>query len=210
MAADGGETDGFIELPPGILDSSTFKRSAPRVEREKKPSLNDVVFIPTVPGAPAVLPEPAGDREPVILQESAVAPAPPASPSVAPSALDDATKVSASRQAAPTWRIVLPDGAAPVTIGGALFLGRKPVATPDRPGALELSIADPAKTVSKTHALLELDAGVLWVHDLNSTNGVFLAAPGAEAVEVQPGTRVPVPPGSDIELGEFVIQVEHG
>jgi len=33
---------------------------------------------------------------------------------------------------------------------------------------------------------------------------------GADAIEVVPGVRVEVPAGANLELGDLVIQVEHG
>jgi hypothetical protein len=58
--------------------------------------------------------------------------------------------------------------------------------------------------------MLELEAGTLWAHDLDSTNGVWVVPAGQDAIEVTPGTRVAVPVGADLELGDLVIQVEHG
>ncbi|WP_229671342.1 FHA domain-containing protein [Salinibacterium xinjiangense] len=69
---------------------------------------------------------------------------------------------------------------------------------------------DPAKSVSKTHAMLEVDADGLWVLDLDSTNGVWVVPAGEGAIEVEPGQRVAVPAGADLELGDLVIQVERG
>ncbi len=69
-------------------------------------------------------------------------------------------------------------------------------------------MADTTKSVSKTHAVVEVLDGALWVTDLNSTNGVFVTAPDTDDVQAVPMERTPVPAGSDIELGEFIIQVE--
>ena len=52
------------------------------------------------------------------------------------------------------------------------------------------------------------DAG-LWVSDLDSTNGVWVVPADGEAIEVVPGTRTAIPVGADLELGDFVIQIEH-
>ena len=80
----------------------------------------------------------------------------------------------------------------------------------DHPQASVLAVDDAAKAVSKTHALLELDGGVLWVSDLDSTNGVWVVPAGEDAREVLPGTRAEVPAGADLQLGDLVIQVECG
>ena len=150
-------------------------------ERQRTPPAKpDVVFFPTVAG--------------------------PAAPPT--SEVEDATVVSSSRHAM-TWRIVVP-GVAPVAVFGVLYLGRNPVAPPGESGARVLPLPDSAKSISKTHARLEVEAGQLYVSDLDSTNGVWIVPAGEDAIEVQPGERAAVPAGSDLELGDFVIQVEHG
>ena len=73
-----------------------------------------------------------------------------------------------------------------------------------------LAVGDGAKSVSKTHAMLEVESGQLFVSDLDSTNGVWIVPEGEDAIEVKPGERTNVPAGSDLELGDFVIQIEHG
>lgn len=182
--------DDLIGLPPGFTppdpDSGTVRRE--RTERPR--SGEDIVFFPTAPG---------------------MAPPPAAAPVVAPTVAehDDATVASIPRRAGATWRLVL-DGREPVTIDGTLFLGRNPVATAGHPGSRVLAVDDASKSVSKTHAMLELDAGELWVHDLDSTNGVWVVPLGGEAIEVVPGARAIVPAGSELELGDLVIQIERG
>lgn len=142
-------------------------------------------------------------------------PAPGSSPAPAPAAPpaepdNDATRIVAvGSEAAPTWRLTLPSGET-VVVDGALFLGRNPTrAEGDLAGAL-LPLADETKSVSKTHALLTVDAEGLWVTDLDSTNGVYVALPEGDGEQAEPGERLRVPAGSDIVLGEFVIQVERG
>ena len=195
------DDDGFIGLPPGILpptvdtDSGTVRRERPERTRSEP---DEIVFFPAVPGLVVAPAEPEIEEVPEV------------EPSVeAESAVDDETRAVASRHAAPTWRLVIA-GHGPVPVESTLFLGRHPVATAGHPGAHVLAVDDVAKSVSKTHAMLELDGGVLWVHDLDSTNGVWVVPAGEEAIEVVPGQRVAVPAGADLEIGDLVIQVEHG
>lgn len=180
------EPGDLIELPPGIeappIDSGTLRRDAPRAPREVAPSSDDdIVFFPVVPGVPVVA-------------EGA----------------DESTTMMPARTATKVWRLVLPGGDQVVPVTGAMYIGRDPRDTSGRPDASLLPAGDPARSLSKTHALLEVDGNRLWVHDLNSTNGVFVAAPGIDAVEVTPGTRAAVPNGADLELGDYIIQVRLG
>ncbi|MDJ0335770.1 MAG: FHA domain-containing protein [Rhodoglobus sp.] len=176
------EGDEVIVLPPGLADSATFKLPAERLRTP--PSKPDVVFFPAQPGVspPVPIQDPEAEQ------------------------LDDATVHVSRPQSA--WRLVF-EGSPPVVVGRVLFLGRNPVATSGHENAPVLAITDAAKSISKTHAMLEVDADTLWVHDLDSTNGVWIIQEGTDAIEVLPGERVAVPPGADLELGDLVIQVEH-
>jgi hypothetical protein len=188
--------EGFIGLPPGItppLDSGTVRRDRPERTRTAR---EEITFFPAG-AAPVVTPVPDAD-----VPDSDV-------PASGASELEEATRLSSARHAAPAWRLVVPGHPEPVPLVGRLFLGRSPSPTPGATGEV-LAVDDPARSVSKTHALLELDATGLWVSDLDSTNGVWVVPAQGDPVEVIPGVRTPVTPGADLELGDFVIQVEHG
>jgi hypothetical protein len=180
------DDDGFIGLPPGMeppkvdTDSGTIRRE--RTERVRK--AEPIVFFPAAPGAAAAPPAPVDTIIPVDVE-------PPA-----------------RRRAAPAWRLHVPGHDEPVLVEGALFLGRNPAVPAGETGGT-LAVDDPAKSVSKTHAVVEADAEGLWVRDLDSTNGVWVVPAGAEAVQVAPGQRTAVPHGAEVELGDFVIRVEH-
>lgn len=187
--------EGFIGLPPGMtppLDSGTVRHERP--ERARAP------------------------REEIIFFPGGVAPAPPApdeqdgageQPDQGEPDDTEATRLSVARRGTAGWRLVVPGHPSPVPVVGKLFLGRSPSPTAGSAGEV-LAVDDPAKSVSKTHAVVELDESGLWVRDLDSTNGVWVVPAGGEPIEVVPGGRTAILPGSDLELGDFVIQVEHG
>ncbi|QEE60944.1 FHA domain-containing protein [Salinibacterium sp. dk2585] len=186
----------FISLPPGMadFDSGTYRIQARRPEppvAERPP-----VFVPTiVPGLP-VTPLTAVTAEPVD-EVTRVTAAP----------LDDATRVVQSRRAA--WTLTLPAGESRELRAGVLLLGRGPAASAAWPGAGVLPLDDPRKSVSKTHAALELDgAGTLKVHDLDSTNGVWLSYANGDEVDVVPGSPGIVEDGAVLHLGEFGIRLQ--
>lgn len=228
MAAE-GENPFLIVPPPGLLppprepaepaahetiggDSATRRISPPREPAvTRPPAAKGIPFVSSaaMPVAPVAPPAPTAFSTPAVLT-----PTPQAAPvaeTPGASAIDnDETRVVAPRDSSTsTWRLVLPDGAT-TTIGAATFVGRNPTrAAGDVEGDL-LPVDDTTKSVSKTHAVIEVLDGHLWVTDLNSTNGVFVTAEGQDDVLANPGERTYVPAGSDIELGEFVIQVERG
>ena len=232
-AASPPEED-FISLPPGIaLDSGTFKIPA-RTPPAREPA-PDIVFVPTVLGAPVAMPivaparpepatrtePPAPVAEPTPVAEPVEAPAPVAEPSpvaeptpVAEPVEAPAPPTAPTTVAAPAprlaWRLVLPGGGDPIYLDGTVLVGRNPAASVDWPTATLLGVADSTRSVSKTHALLEVDGDDLFVHDLGSTNGVYVVASEDEVVEVVPGTRAPLADGVDLELGDYVLRVERG
>lgn len=180
----------LITLPPGLVDSATFRSPNPRAQRitdrpapplTRTPS-EEIVFFPAAPGVP---------------------------PATTPA--DDTVR----RPAAPTgstastgWTLSLPDGTVPLT--GTTFLGRDPAPTSEHPHAGLLRLNDPAKSVSKTHAVFDVDGDGLWVRDLDSTNGVWVAGADGQETRVAAGERVRLTPGARVELGEFPIDIIRG
>ena len=198
------EPEELITLPPGIADSATHRVATPRISASRAAAADDeIVFFPVIPGGSVLVPVTA----PVLVPVTATVAirAEEALPAV--DELADETRLSAPRHSSPpVWRLVLPTGQS-VPIATVVIIGRDPIANAAWPGATLVPALDPAKSLSKTHALLEIDAGSLWVHDLASTNGVFVAAHGVDVVKVEPGTRVVVPDGAELEFGEFIVTV---
>lgn len=188
------DDDGFITLPPGIFDTSTLK-AMPRPERPRT-DRDDIVFVEATPGMPVA--SPAAAPDPVVI-------AAPAVTSAAPPAAPVPVTPPAAASTATSWTLVLADGSeAPVR--GVLLLGRNPAPFSAWPNAQLLAVVDTTQSVSKTHAAFEVDDSGLWVHDLGSTNGVWVVR-GSDATEVAPGRRVNVPAGASIELGDYVLTV---
>jgi hypothetical protein len=103
------------------------------------------------------------------------------------------------------WRLVLADGSR-VAVTTSLLIGRNPAPFDAWPGALLLPVDDTTQSMSKTHAAFEVDDSGLWVHDLNSTNGVWVVT-GGDATEVAPGRRVHVSTDASVELGDYVLTI---
>lgn len=92
------------------------------------------------------------------------------------------------------WVLVAPDGTPVDLTSDVVILGRRPAPDGAHPGAQLVAIADDTRTVSKTHARLQLRGETWFVTDLDSTNGVLFAT--------LMGTEVEAPPGEEIEAGE--------
>jgi hypothetical protein len=118
-----------------------------------------------------------------------------------PEPVAEETQVAAPRQ----WSLMLPDGTR-VSLAGPLLLGRDPAGIPDRPDARLLPVADPGKTVSKTHALLEPGPEGVRVRELHSTNGVAIDTAGGRQL-LAPGGDGVAPQGATIMLGSFAVRI---
>ncbi len=136
--------------------------------------------IAPIPGlaAPAA-PAPAWSAAPV------AAPASAAAPGYAPVPVDDdddddevGATIVVDRKPRAQWHLVLADGGVLPVVDEIVVLGRKPL---EGAGAQSLAVPDTTRTLSKTHAKLELLQGRWIVTDLNSTNGVIVVrADGTE------------------------------
>lgn len=216
--------------PPVVPPAPSF--TAPSVVQPVAPPVFSVPAPPAAPPLPtsaeaqeesplpAIRPVPAVPEPPVAAEVSAQATVGMVTPppglfdaaqqpaSLVPTDDDlDATVVSSRKRPRSPWHLVLPDGQ-PYAIESTVLLGRDVKPRAKWPSAKLLSVDDPTKSVSKTHAVLEADAEQLWITDLKSTNGVVVTSPDGDESDGDDGGRVRVQPGSTITLGKYVIQVE--
>ena len=234
-----GESSEEITLPPGIADSATHRLPEER-QRTPPPKPEVTFFpgaigapVPTAPPpppvvAPSVPTTSQGYPPPNPAEQASVAPPAPPAPAYAPPTyapppppLVQAPKAPVASAAptapppptfaapVPRWSLALENGLT-VPVTGAVYLGRNPSAGAEHPAAATLTIDDPRKSISKTHALLVVDGDGAWLTDLHSTNGcAVLAIDGSETV-LTPGVALAVPAGATIELGEYAIRLNHG
>ena len=199
----------LIEPPPGLLPPAPV---APGATPHADGDSGTVKYVPSRDAVPARPPVATGipfAAPPVGVDhaddETVIATPPPAVPHA-----DDETVIASSRaQRTPGWRLSFGDGTSRL-VDAPLVLGRRPVAPASHPTAVALPIADPRRSMSKSHALIEVDADGLWLTDLGSTNGTFLTRPGDVLRQLDAHVRTAVPADSDIEVGECNVQVARG
>jgi hypothetical protein len=103
-------------------------------------------------------------------------------------ALDDGDDFEATQLASrrrPVWSLTPPLGGEILLTAEAVVLGRRPAESDER--IQNVPVADGTRTVSKTHARLDLIDGVWWITDLASTNGVFLIDESGAEQELRSG-----------------------
>ncbi|WP_026095689.1 DUF5684 domain-containing protein [Microbacterium sp. B19] len=108
--------------------------------------------------------------------------------------LDALDRTVVTRRRRIPWAIVPPNGVPVDLTSDVVILGRRPAPDAAHPDAQLIAIVDETRTVSKTHARLQLRGEKWFVTDLDSTNGVLFAT--------LMGTEVEAPPGEEIEAGE--------
>jgi len=192
----------FIVPPPGLIP--------PAPEAPERTEPERTVRAAPVRSFPAFAPPPG--PTPVPMPPSVLPAAPPASgaprpggsggPVAVPSPPEDVGAAAAPVRLTGT-------GGFDVVVDGALVLGRDPVAGPATPRARLVPVVDPARSVSKTHVLVEPTGDGVRITDLHSTNGVRALLPGHETRELVPGVPTSIPVGATVHLGDFEVRV-HG
>lgn len=108
---------------------------------------------------------------------------------------------------------VLDDGSTYV-LDGDYVIGREPDEDPEvlAGRARGLTLADPERTVSRVHARIDLEGWDVNVSDANSSNGTYVAQPGAtEWTRLTPHETITIRPGARMLVGDrtFVFESHH-
>lgn len=106
-----------------------------------------------------------------------------------------------------TWQLIPASGSAIALTADVVLLGRRPAPDAGFPRAQLVAVPDEARTVSKTHARLELRGERWLVTDLGSTNGVLLRTLMGEEIEIEPGTEIDA--GERFFLGDEEFHLQH-
>ncbi|NYD67224.1 DUF5684 domain-containing protein [Agromyces atrinae] len=131
---------------------------------------------------------------------------PPAAPVEDDEDDDFESTVVVDRRPKIPWRLVLDDGTSFDLTGARVVLGRNPAAADS--SEQRLPVPDKTRTLSKTHARLELDDGRWSITDLRSTNGVLVVDASGEETLVE--ADVPIEVTSRFVLGEVGMRVTYG
>lgn len=116
----------------------------------------------------------------------------------------DQWRLTASRALNAPIILTLDNGMA-FSLVGPTVIGRNPSQLEGSSHLLQLP--DLTRTVSKSHALLEPQGGMLWVTDLGSMNGTAVAEDGGELEPLTPHVRTVVRLGATIEFGDRIAGV---
>lgn len=94
-----------------------------------------------------------------------------------------------------------------VTFSGSALIGRNPTPRPGEDGCRLITVADPGRSVSKTHLLLGVDRNGPWVRDRHSTNGTVVTLADGQQILCGADQQVRLPPGASVAFGDYGLSV---
>lgn len=98
-------------------------------------------------------------------------------------------------------RIRLDDGR-DIELDRTVLVGRNPSGHPGEDSVQLIPVADPGRSISKTHLHLLAGNGGVWVTDRNSTNGSAVTTPDGIRTALAAGEPTHVRPGSTVHFGD--------
>lgn len=159
---------------------------------------------PPAAPAPAVEHRPAAGQQPVAHAASFAPPAAALQPGTHPDDDHDRTQVRGDTHAPVTvamLRIRLDDGR-DIELDRTVLIGRNPAGHPGEDTAQLVPVADPGRSISKTHLHLLAGNGGIWVTDRDSTNGSSVTTPDGIRTALAAGEPTHVRPGSTVHFGD--------
>ncbi|MCP2635288.1 RDD family protein [Microbacterium sp. HD4P20] len=196
-------SDAAAARPQAPVTSAPIASSVPQAPAAvRPPSSGASGWVP-----PRLLPD--GDADAVAPAAAEAAPAPaPARRTTAPAA---AAPASPNGDGPPLQTVVVTlDTGEDISVDGlGILIGRDPALVPNGPALRLVAIADPTKSVSKTHLAIVRSGTAVVVIDLGSTNGSALLRDGAERT-LGPHEQVALRNGDTIRLGDRHARIRIG
>ena len=106
-----------------------------------------------------------------------------------------------------TFVLTLDTGEA-MSVSGPGVIGRAPRPRDGERCDHVVTIDDPERSLSRTHARFGIDARGFWVADAGSGNGTVAVLPSGQSLVVGPDSPTHVPSGSTIRIGDRTVLVE--
>jgi len=130
-------------------------------------------------------------------------------PAVLPTTVVPAMQLGPTAAQAPLGVLTSQDGP-PIVLTGVLVLGREPSQDPavESGEAAPVQLQDPDHVISRVHAYVSVENGIVLVRDADSMHGTYFSPPGGEQwtrIGTEPS---PLPPGWSMQIGPQVFTFE--
>jgi hypothetical protein len=159
-------------------------------------------------------PEPPRHQPTMVVWQTDEQDMPPggAEPRPAPAVLPTTVSPLSPRPTAapsPVGVLTSPD-APPIVLDGVLVLGREPRQDPavESGEAAPVQLQDPDHVISRVHAYVSVENGIVLVRDADSMHGTYFSPPGREEwtrIGTEPS---PLPPGWNLQIGPQIFTFE--
>lgn len=106
----------------------------------------------------------------------------------------------------PAVTVELTDGQR-IAVTGTALVGRDPSPRPGEEADQLIRVADPGRSVSKTHLRIGVDRGNLWVTDRDSTNGTVVTLADGQQILCGAEQQVRLPAGATVAFGDYGLNV---
>lgn len=183
---------------PAVLDPNQWQPPAAPVNQVQPPATVLPSAVQPAEVRPAVQPAAAAQPARVAVESSPVRQLPH------PDDDHDRTQVRGDTHAPVTvamLRIRLDDGR-DIELDRTVLIGRNPAGHPGEESVQLIPVADPGRSISKTHLHLLAGNGGVWVTDRNSTNGSAVTTPDGIRTALAAGEPTHVRPGSTVHFGD--------